>query len=165
MSDEKKRREQNSTAIKIRATLENLDELVDNIPNLNPEMKKNIVDKINEVKKDILPFVQDMVKSIFENISEKLGTGKDSKMWLLKNGKKGLQFWIMKNVTVINGELELDFPLQKIYDRIDKYAKPESLIGDTVSGKLFSLDDYEIETALPPAPEGEVKLIATVTDK
>lgn len=164
MTDEKKRREQNSTAIKIRATLENIDELISNVPNLSPEMRQNIADKIKEVKKDILPFVQDAVKSIFSNLSEKLGTGKDQKMWLLKNGKNGLQFWIMKNVTVINGEKELDFPLQKIYDRIDKYAKPESLIADTVSGKLFSLQDYEIE-AIQPAKEKDVKLIATVTEK
>ena len=159
----KEEKEQHRSAVKIRSLLENMDLLVNNIPNLKPEMKEDIVKRLTEMKKEILPFVQDAVKSIFTGVSEKLGTGKDKKTWVVQNGKDGLEFLILKNVVSIdclNGkeDIELKFPLKKIDDRIDKYEKPESLIADTVTGRLFSLTEYEIDKL--PAPDHNAKLIS-----
>ena len=164
MDDNKEqKREAHRSAIKIRAALENVDTLVSSIPNLSPEMKKDMTDKINELKKELLPFVQDSVKSIFSSVSEKLGTGADKKMWVLKNGKDGLEFWILKNVTAIHADKVLDFKLQKIYDRIDKYDRPEALVADTLTARLFSLEDYEIDK-LPAPPKKETKALGDGTN-
>lgn len=148
---EKQKREQNRSAVKIRSALENMDLLVNNIPNIKQETKDDIVKRLTDIKKEILPFVQDAVKSVFTSTSERLGVGKDQKMWLMKNGKEGLEFLILKNVTVIDADIDLKYSLQKIYDRIDKYEKPEALIADMVTGKLFSLEDYEIDKL--PSPD------------
>ena len=159
----KEEKEQHRSAVKIRSALENMDLLVNNIPNLKPEMKEDIIKRLTEVKKEILPFVQDAVKSIFTSTSENLGTGKGKKTWVVQNSKDGLEFLILKNVVSIdclNGkeDIELKFPLQKIYDRIDKYEKPESLIADMATGRLFSIKDYEIDKL--PAPDHKAKLIS-----
>lgn len=133
--DEKslKRLDQDSKAIQIRAAIENLVRL----PFIPPDVKA----RINEELPQALPVLKDMVRQKLYELSEKLGTGVDKKVYVLKNGKTGPEFWIMKNMRAFDGDREMVFPLSNILDRIDKCDKIETLLAEILSMKIFSMEE------------------------
>lgn len=133
--DEKtaKKIEQQSTAIQIRAGIENFTRL-----SFIPE---DVRAQINEELPKALPVLKDFVKLKIYELSQSLGTGPSKKVYLLKNGKDGPEFTIWKNMRAFDGDKEVTFPLSKILERIDKCDKIETLLAEVLSMKIFSLED------------------------
>lgn len=133
--DEKslKKLEQNSQAIQIRAGFENLIRL--------PFIPADIREKINEELPNALPVIKDMVKMKLYELSEKLGTGDDSKTYTLRNGKEGPTLTLWEGLVVTAGKKEMTFPLQKIIERIDKCKDIGTLLAEFVTFKIFNPED------------------------
>lgn len=127
-----KKIEQDASAIQIRAGLENLTRL--------PFIPDDIKAKINEELPKALPVLKDMVKQKLYELSQKLGTGPDKKIYVMRNGKDGPEFWIMKNMRAFDGDREVVFPLKNILERIDKCDKIEVLLAEVLSMRLFSME-------------------------
>lgn len=135
--DRQKRIEANSKRIQIRAVLENLHK----VPMISPEMRE----KIQSGLRDFLPIIKDEIKAGIASMSERMGTGKERKIYVMRNGAEGLEVWTMNNMRAFDGDKVSVFSFKKIIDRIDKYQKAESLIADALTGRLFSDEDYAID--------------------
>lgn len=150
-----KRIAQNANAILIRSSLENLHNLPQLLPMLSPEIRDKIESSINDFLpkiRDLFPMIKDQIKSAIAKQSEEMGVGEGKKAYVFRNGEKGLEIWTLRNPK-FGGEKIAVFSFKKITDRIDKYQKVESLIGDLLSGKLFAEQDYDIdETPYAPIP-------------
>lgn len=132
--DKQKRIEQSSMRIQIRTALETL-----------PFVPDEYKDKIRGGLKDFLPVIKDQIKSQLASQSERMGTGKDRKIYVMRNGAEGIEVWTMKNMRAFDGDKVSVFSFQKIVDRIDQYQRAESLIADVLTGRLFSQEDYVID--------------------
>ena len=170
--DRQKRIEQNANAILIKGALENahnLPKLLNMIPMLSPEVKERIESSINEFLpkvREFLPVIKDKLKTAIAEQSEKMGAGDGKIAYAFRNGAEGLEIWTLKNPR-FGGEKVSVFSFKKITDRIDKYQKIEPLIGDLLSGKLFSDKDYIVDetpyinltvTVTPEQSEGQKQL-------
>jgi len=164
--ERQKKIEINSKAMQIRAALEN----IKNIPGVPDDIKE----KVQGMMKDMLPFIKDELEAGIAKFSEKLGTKKNKKIYVIRNGADGPELWIMENMRAFDGDVIKKFSSKTIVDRIHKYGKPEALIADTLVGKLFGMEDYFIDTephptlavATPPASVTSPVpvLTATVTE-
>lgn len=128
-----KRIEQASRAIQIRAGIENLTRL--------PFIPEDVRNQINEEMPKALPVIKDMLKLKLYELSEKLGTGDESKTYTLRNGKDGPTLTLWTGIVVTAGKREMIFPLQKIIERIDKCDKIETLLAEILTLKLFNPED------------------------
>lgn len=144
--ERQKRIANESKGIQVRAVLSNLDK----IPFMTPEIKE----KIQSGMKEFLPVIKDEIKSALASQSEKMGTGADRKIYVMRNGKDGIEVWTMQNMRAFDGDIVSKFSFSKIMNRIDQYQKAEELIADLVTGKLFSEQDYDINSA-PPTQDSE----------
>lgn len=135
--ERQKRIEQNSKRIQIRAMLQNIHKL--------PFITSEQGEKIKDGLKQFLPIIKDEVKSFFGNMSEKMGAGNDKKIYVLRNGKEGMEIWTMKNMRAFDGDKVSTFSFKRILDRIDKYQLAEALIADLITGRLFGEEDYVID--------------------
>lgn len=128
-----KKMEQDSQAIQIRAGLESLKHL--------PFIPDDIKQKINEEFPKALPVIKDFIKLKLYELSQKLGAGADKKIYVLRNGKSGPEFWVMKNMRAFDGDREIIFPLQTILDRIEKCDKIETLLAEVLSFRILAPEE------------------------
>ena len=127
-----KKMERATQAIQIRAALENFTRL--------PFIPDDIKEKINKELPTVLPVMKDFVKMKLYELSQKLGSGDDRKVYMLKNSASGPTFSIWKNMVVSAGEKEMSFPLKNILDRIEKCDTIETLLAELLSFKLFDVE-------------------------
>lgn len=166
--EKQKRIEQTANSLLIRTGLENLDKLPNLIPMVSPEIRERIKGAVGEFLpkiRELLPVIKDEIKSAIATKSEEMGAGEGKLAYVFRNGETGLEIWTLRNPK-FGGEKVSVFSFKKITDRIDKYGKVEALIGDLLTGKLFSEKDYPIdETPAEALTPPVVTLTATVTEQ
>jgi hypothetical protein len=158
-SEEEKKlreREQREGAMQIRAGIEGLKNL--------PFIPADIKERINKELPTYLPVIKEQVKEQLYKLSQRLGTGAGAKTYMLRNGAKGPAVTMWKDLYLDPDEVkkgrnirEMNFPLEKIAERIDTYTSLESLIADVFTLRILNMED-EPKTEPKQLPEGENKI-------
>ena len=114
---------------------------IKNIRNFIPEQHRPDFDK---AMIEFLPKIKEFLKEKLDMLNKRLGeTEEDRKFFLLHNVTGVPEIWVYpkKTMTAMEGEVSIEYSLEQLIQKIDKYEKTEDLITDLLTLKLFDLFD------------------------
>lgn len=115
--------------------------ILNNVKNFIPEQHRADFEKgMNE----FLPKIKEFVIGKLDELNKQCGEkDEDKKFFLLHNMTGSPEIWVYpkKTMTSLEGEVESEYPLEKLVAKINAYEKTEALIADLLTLKLFDLTE------------------------